>query len=152
MSRILPGHIYILILFWISLLYGCAAFSFAYPVKGVAIMPPETNQEDAFKAAQGIIAARGYNISQANPQTGLISSEKKDMGIINFQIARDTDKKVYILMSVDASTGNPWHTPPPQLVKSDIVNTFKIISKRLGVDQNSVTVKFKDEQKPLSSY
>jgi hypothetical protein len=128
----------------------------AYPVKGVAIMPPETDYNTAFQTAQNVMVEAGYSITQSNPQTGLISGQKGKENVIvyNYQFIKDAKKQVMMVMVVDYKPGpkSVLGAPPPQLARADMVRTAKMVANKVGIRENNVLIQFNGEQKPLSSY
>lgn len=144
---------------------GCSvvttiAWGHAYPVRGVAIMPSETNPDELFKTAQSAMAMSrwmAYNITQSNPQTGIISGRHEfatGIEIFNIQISKEKDGKIYVLMLKDyqAKSESTLGPKPPQIAKAEIIHTAKVLAKTLKIKENDITMQFKDEQKPLSSY
>jgi hypothetical protein len=133
------------------------AWTGEYPVRAVATMPPGTNSDELFKTAQSVIALSKYSITQSNPQTGLISGRNEHIsGIetLNIQISKEPDGKVFLLMAKNyADKAESVLGPmPPKVAKDEIIRTAKLIAKTNKINENDIIMKFKDDEKPLSSY
>ncbi len=119
---------------------GCA---FAYPLNGTMLMPSTLDPKTVFQTTQATVVARGFSVVQSNPDTGLISAQRKIGQVVDTltcQVSTGSDKRVKVSMSFFTSAG--LDAAPPPLVRGDMLSIAKEIAAKLGVSEKDVSMEF----------